>query len=117
MNQVFQNVIYPKPALLPTMKWIDSIAPSAPKLKIAYGRDGYKVLQWTVQNDAKENLQFAVYRFDKNESLNRKSALHLVAIVSEPKWVDKTNQNSSYKYVVSALDRLHNESAFSNEVE
>jgi fibronectin type 3 domain-containing protein len=99
------------------MKWIDSIAPQAPSLKISYDRDNYRVLQWTSKNTAQENLQFAIYKFLPNENVNIQSAKNLVAIVSGNSWTDKNKVDAKYQYVVTALDRLHNESATSNVAE
>lgn len=116
-NNYLQQQVYKKPALLPTMKWIDSIAPQAPSLKISYDRDNYRVLQWTSKNTAQENLQFAIYKFLPNENVNIQSAKNLVAIVSGNSWTDKNKVDAKYQYVVTALDRLHNESATSNVAE
>jgi uncharacterized lipoprotein YddW (UPF0748 family) len=57
-NELFQHNIYTRPALIPPMKWIDSIAPIAPKLNISYGRDNTKILQWIMPKNENETLLF-----------------------------------------------------------
>jgi fibronectin type 3 domain-containing protein len=49
--------------------------------------------------------------------VNIQSAKNLVAIVSGNSWTDKNKVDAKYQYVVTALDRLHNESATSNVAE
>ena len=117
VNYSFQQNINPHLALLPTMSWIDNIAPKTPNLKLSIGRDGYRALQWTVDNPSNEDLQFAIYRFSENERTNNLSAAHLIDVVRGGNYVDKLIGTAKYKYVVTALDRLHNESAASNVVE
>ena len=117
VNYSMQNTINPRPALLPLMTWIDDEAPKAPSLKLSTGGDGYRVLQWTVDNPQKEDLQFAIYRFLPNEKIANTSATNLIDIVRGNNYVDKSNSNTNYSYIVTSLDRLHNESAPSNVVD
>lgn len=117
LNNTMQSKWYPSPALLPSMPWIDDEEPLAPKVKISYGRDGYRMLQWTTENPTNESLQFAIYRFNQNEKVFIHSSKNLIAIVKATSYLDKLNDNVHYKYVVTSLDRLHNESQMSNLVE
>ncbi len=116
INYYMSKELYSHPALLPQMKWIDSIAPSAPRVKLSIGRDGYKLLQWMVDNPQDEPLQFAVYRFALYEPIIL-SSVSLVDITRGNSFVDKIADGKKYSYVVTALDRLHNESPMSNAVE
>lgn len=116
VNQYMSEVLYPHPALLPQMKWIDSIAPSTPKIKISVGRDGYNLLQWMVDNPSDEPLQFAIYRFKQQEA-KFLSPDNLLEIVRGNSFLDKVRPSEKYIYVVTALDRMHNESKMSNSVE
>ncbi len=117
LNYTMQHVINPQPALLPLMPWIDNEAPKAPNVKISFGRDGYRVLQWTVENSPKEELQFAIYRFAINEKVSISSSSNLIEVVRGNTYIDKIISDKKYVYVVTALDRLHNESTMSNQVE
>jgi hypothetical protein len=108
--------LYPSPALLPTMKWIDSIPPSAPKVKLSIKNDGQKLLQWMVDNPTDEALQFAIYRF-KPEEPKILSPNNLVEIVRGNSYLDKKSIGGKFTYIVTALDRMHNESKLSNLVD
>ncbi len=103
-----------KPALQPSMPWIDKKAPGkVRKTKIISTPDG-PVLCWTAPKGRKEldmAKSYAVYRFAKDESIDISRATHLVGITADtffPVPVGDINQNCVY--VVTALDRLQNES-------
>jgi fibronectin type 3 domain-containing protein len=69
-----------------------------------------------VDNPQDEPLQFAVYRFALYEPIIL-SSVSLVGITRGNSFVDKIADGKKYTYVVTALDRLHNESTMSNNVE
>ncbi len=112
INQEMSQVLYPKPALLPTMPWIDSVAPRSPNLKIQAGDK----LVWMCDNPTGEALQYAIYRFEKNQAAFAASHT-LVALVRDESWTIPMQDKGKYKYAVAALDRLHNQSPLSNTVE
>ena len=116
LNYSMQDNINPRPALLPTMSWIDNVSPQAPFLKISTGNEGSVQLYWSVENPTKEELQFAVYKFAPGEKMDVSSSTNLVAIVRGNNFSDKPTGKINYNYVVTALDRLHNESMMSNVV-
>lgn len=117
LNYTMQDQINTHPALLPQMPWIDHQAPDAPELNVTNAKDGTHLLKWTVKNTSKEELQFAVYRFAANEKISINSSANLIAIVRGTKYTDTAVGKTTYKYVVTALDRLHNESDMSNSAE
>ncbi len=118
LNFTFQSDLNPTPALLPLMTWIDNTAPQSPQVKMTRSRDGKIQLQWTVANPKQEALQFAIYRFLTNEKIDISNAVHLIDIVRGETYIDKKAiTGTSYKYIVTALDRLHNESLPSAIVE
>ncbi len=102
------------PALQPAMPWIDDKRPGKVKhLKEVWTEDGL-LLFWTAPKAKREMdraVQYAVYRFEKKEKVDLESAANLVAITRNTylklPYVDGKRR---YKYVVTALDRLHNES-------
>ncbi|MBS1630496.1 MAG: family 10 glycosylhydrolase [Bacteroidetes bacterium] len=99
-------------ALVPTMPWLDSLAPAAPHLSRTETGSGC-FLQWSPGDvDARH---YAVYRFDKNEPIHLQDAAHILAITREPQYLDASKQRDVV-YVVTALDRLWNESKASNPV-
>ncbi|MBL7765103.1 MAG: family 10 glycosylhydrolase [Chitinophagaceae bacterium] len=108
---------YPTLALLPTMPWIDSIAPSSPKVSIDKDPGGFSKIKWTVDNPSKEKLRFAVYRIPKGQSKSDLKASFLLAITDDYFYVDRSESKQACSYVVTALDRLNNESLSSNVIE
>lgn len=115
VHSLLSKKFYAYPALLPSMPWLaDDEPPKPPKLKVSYGRDGYRLLQWNVENSAKEDLQFVIYRFKPNERIDITKPNAILDIVRTMNYLDKITDNSNYVYIVTALDRLHNESSMSN---
>ncbi len=105
------------PALIPPMTWLDSVAPAAPVLKITTTAAGSK-LQWQTANPTREPLKYVVYRFVNNEPVNLDRSDRILAIQQDADYID--NDTRKYKqctYVVTALDRMWNESVASNKVE
>ena len=100
------------PALPPTMPWLDKEAPAAPVVTIKEGNRGNK-LEW--QNNSNEKLRYVVYRFSANEDVNITRSDRIVSIQSKTEFTD-ADSRKSYTYVVTALDRLWNESKPSNKV-
>ena len=113
------NKLYPYPALVPSMSWIDSIAPMSPALHPPGGSQGNGVvLTWhdSIKSDAS---YYVVYRFKKDGSTSIDNAIDIAAIVPRKpsdiqSWVDKTSQRrTEYTYGITAVDRNHNESSLS----
>ena len=102
------------PALQPVMPWIDYEAPKkVKKLKAVWTSDGY-ILFWTPARSRKEMdraIQYVVYRFEKGAKVNLDYAENIVAITNVPFYkLPYEDGSERYTYVVTALDRLHNES-------
>lgn len=114
LNYSFEHSIYPRKALLPLMPWIQSSKPPAPVLKNQRNQDGREMLSWTTEGPI-HDLQFAVYRFEKNEQVDILEGKHLIDIVRGNQYILPPN-SGGFKYVVTALNRLHVESAASNSV-
>ena len=104
------------PAFPPQMKWIDSIAPQAPVLKDASAGKN-TVLQWSMSNPDKEPIKYVVYRFANKEPINLERTDRIVSIQQETEFTDlESKQYKKCTYVVTAMDRLWNESKPSNKV-
>lgn len=102
------------PAMPPVMKWLDSIPPVSPVLKAIPSVEG-TLLQWKESNPHNETIRFAVYRFINDEPVNLNRADKIISIQSIPEFLDMSaNKYNKCTYVVTALDRLWNESAPSN---
>ena len=102
------------PALQPEMPWIDNKAPGKVRgLKPVWTEDGY-VLFWREPRAKKEldmARQYVVYRFDNSERVNLDDPSHIVAITPNTfLLLPYEDGKRKWKYVVTALDRLHNES-------
>ncbi len=102
------------PALIPVITAIDSKSPDkVKKLKPVWTKDGY-LLFWTAPKAKKEmdkTVQYVVYRFEKGEKINLEDPSKIAAITRDPFYkLPYNNGKKTYYYVVTGLDRLHNES-------
>lgn len=102
------------PALQPQMAFIDKKAPDKPtKLKIINTSDG-PVLFWTPPKGKKwddQAIKYVVYRFAKGETINTDDPSRIVAITRNTFYnLPYIDGNNKYTYIVTALDRLENES-------
>ncbi len=109
---MLEQVYHKTPALQPLMKYIDKKAPKKPrKAGIDFiGNDIY--LNWQAPSSKKEMdkaVQYVVYRFAKGEKQNLESSSHIYGITRDTKILLRGN-HFGCTFVVTALDRLHNES-------
>ncbi len=113
------NNHYRYPALPPVMLWKDSIAPNRPENLLALQAGDNIVLSWKQPEEAKDREKaygYVVYRFDEHESidLDQAQAIKNIYYADITSWEDKhTERGKSYKYIVTAIDRLKNESEHS----
>ena len=101
------------PALQPLMPFIDGKAPNKPRKVSAkhYAMTG-TILTWQpskAKHEMDKSVQYVVYRFKKGEKMNMESSDFIVAITRETALKLPTTERGT-QYVVTALDRLHNES-------
>ena len=102
------------PALVPVFDFMDDKAPGkVRKVKKVWTEDGY-MLFWTppkAKDEMDRAVQYVVYRFGDKEKVNIDDASHIVAVTRNNfyKLPYKDGKNK-FRYVVTALDRLHNES-------
>ena len=102
------------PALVPVFDFMDDKAPcKVRKVKKVWTEDGY-MLFWTApkaKDEMDRAVQYVVYRFDGKEKVNIDDASHIVAITRNNFYkLPYDDGKTKYRYVVTALDRLHNES-------
>ncbi|MGN6476284.1 MAG: glycoside hydrolase family 10 protein [Flavipsychrobacter sp.] len=109
------NMYYAFP---PVMKWLDSIPPMAPTAKAIPSAQG-TLVQWQMPHAyAKDAARFAVYRFVNGEPINLEKSNKIIRVVNENEIMDaEANKYRKCTYVITALDRLWNESKPSNAVE
>lgn len=114
-----QKVYQRRPALQPLMPFIDKKAPRKPrKLKALWMPDGY-YLFWTAPKASDEMdaaRYYAVYRFAKGDKTDLSNADHLVEITPDTFIrLPYDDGETKYTYIVTALDRLQNESKGTKE--
>lgn len=102
------------PALPPVFDFMDNEAPAkVRKMKPVWTEDGY-ILFWTVpkyKEEMNRAVQYVVYRFNDKEKVNIDDPSHIVAITRDNFYkLPYEDGKTKYRYVVTALDRLHNES-------
>jgi len=101
------------PALQPLMPFIDDKAPKKPKkLKALWMSDGY-FLFWTAPKSKRwsdDVSRYVVYRFRKGEKVDLADPSHIVDITPQTFIKLPYGEKQTYTYVVTALDRLSNES-------
>lgn len=117
MVNVIEKDLWSSKALIPLMPWKGGKAPLAPESgKVEMSSDGVKI-SWN-KND-EDATYYGIYRFNLDESadiVSDKSAAKLVGTVRKSdgeiqEFIDKGFKNiDDVFYVVTALDRLHNES-------
>ena len=102
------------PALPPVFEFMDNEAPAkVRKMKPVWTEDGY-ILFWTApkyKEEMNRAVQYVVYRFNDKEKVNIDDPSHIVAITRDNFYkLPYEDGKTKYRYVVTALDRLHNES-------
>lgn len=111
-----KSSIYRYPTLVPNMTWKDYTPPKSPYSGFVKKNGSYNIIQW--KNSGGEDVSYyVVYRFAGNEKINTQSAAKIAAQIKNSgqqqvlykNWVG--NSKIDYTYVVTAVDRLHNESA------
>lgn len=101
-------------ALVPEMKWLDSIPPPPPVLKGSSTATGF-FLQWNVAPAPKDIARYVVYRFEKGERIILTNTANIISLTTGTQYVDP-KPAAGTTYIVTAVDRLWNESASSNRV-
>jgi hypothetical protein len=112
---------YRYPALQPAMSWLDAVNPNAPSALTAKPLAKGVELSWKeplVASDGDKAYGYVIYRFNRGEKIDIEQAHHILKISfssAETSYIDNTvSANRNYIYVVTALDRLKNESQYSN---
>jgi uncharacterized lipoprotein YddW (UPF0748 family) len=103
-----QKKLYQKPALVPPMKWIDSIPPPVP------GKPGkwFKRIHWKVpekRNETDKPVRFAIY-LNKEGTPPNTDTIFAVCSKTIYQFKRMNRKRKRYEVRISALDRLNNES-------
>ncbi|HWW41284.1 glycoside hydrolase family 10 protein [Pedobacter sp.] len=117
-----KNDLYKYPALPPQMPWLDDVVPNAPQnFKAEAANDGVH-LQWTkpfMAEDGETASGYVIYRFEEGEKISVLNPKNILRISFEDftSFIDTTvEKGKRYNYLVTALDRLKNESEPSGPV-
>ncbi len=117
-SEHYARQYYSRPALVPLMPHLPGTPPLPPVLGTVEYTDHGAKLYWAAADNratASQAVSYAVYRFDgsniRPDSCQFADATHLLATTRSTTYTDSTAvQQQKYTYVVTALDRLHNES-------
>ena len=108
-GMMLRQVYWKYPALQPRMPFIEAKAPKAVRKLKVMKIDGDNVLCWTKPRGKgwkKEAVKYVVYRFNTGETVNLDDEKHILSITSQ----NFFRLNMPGVYVVTALDRMSNES-------
>ena len=113
-GSMLRNHYWRTPSLQPSMTFIDKTVPKkAKKLKALWTSDGYRLF-WTAPKGKdwrSKAHQYAVYRFENGEKVNLNDGSKIVAVTSDNHCsLPYHDGTKKYTYVVTTLNRLHNES-------
>lgn len=111
---VLRNNYWRYPALQPLMPFIDKKAPKKPRgVKPVWTSDGY-ILFWKQPKGKKWHdvaTKYVVYRFNNGEKINLDDNSKIVKITYDTMYkLPYVDGKTKYTYVVTALDRMSNES-------
>ncbi|MGF1923376.1 MAG: glycoside hydrolase family 10 protein [Bacteroidia bacterium] len=111
-----KNDFYKYPALPPQMPWLDEIVPNVPQQFTADALNDGIHLKWLKPLKAKDGETasgYVVYRFNEGEKPTITNPKNIIKISFEdfPYYLDtNVEKGRRYTYLVTALDRLKNES-------
>jgi len=111
-----RNDLYKYPALPPQMPWLDEISPNAPREFSAELVTGGVQLKWATPlkaTDGETASGYVIYRFDEGEKIGILNPKNILKISFEDFtfFLDASvEKGKRYTYLVTALDRLKNES-------
>ncbi len=117
-----KNDLYRYPALPPQMPWLDEVVPNPPQNFTADAlKDGVH-LKWEKPlkaSDGETASGYVIYRFNEGEKLSTLDPKYILRISFEDytSFIDTSIETGKrYNYLVTALDRLKNESDPGNPV-
>lgn len=123
LNDSLKNHFFRTPALPPTMPWLDNVAPNHPLLVEVQILQRSVALKWESPPAAKDGeiaSGYVIYRFNEGDRMDTDNPKNILKISFDPSMTsyrDETvERGKRYTYLVTALDRLRNESEPSNHV-
>ncbi|WP_169664659.1 glycoside hydrolase family 10 protein [Flammeovirga yaeyamensis] len=110
------KAIYPTPALIPQMPWIDGRPPQIPLEPEIFATDEGVKIQWktpAMADDGDLPKYYVIYSTRSGKLPNIDSPHEILKILpsSQLEFIDKrTSQLEDYTYLITSLDQLQNES-------
>ena len=117
-----RNDLYRYPALPPQMPWLDEIVPNKPQQLTADALTDGVHLKWhkpLKAEDGETASGYVIYRFEEGEEISIVNPKNILKISFEDinSFIDtNVEKDKRYNYLVTALDRLKNESEPSGPV-
>ncbi|MEJ8800760.1 glycoside hydrolase family 10 protein [Pontibacter sp. H249] len=117
-----QHDFYCYPALQPQMQWLDDTAPAAPselreKKFLIFKSNKKAKLEWEKPQD-EQVFGYVIYRFEEGKQIDLQNPKNIIKISFDKNltyYEDETiRRGQRYQYVITAIDRLKNESIPSN---
>ena len=109
-----RNYYWKSPALQPLMPFIDDKAPKKPRKLKAHQNSTNLLLTWMAPKGngwKDEAVKYVVYQFKPGESVDISDPSHIVSLTNHQSLeTAKPAESGKYIYVVTALDRMSNES-------
>jgi len=114
VEQLLEEDFYRYPALPPAMPWKDALPPLPPwEVHISYEQE-LPVIRWRrpiAAADGQRPLRYVVYGFPSGKAVDLSRPEFIRAIQADTLFTDSLGmQQAGYRYAITALDRLHNES-------
>lgn len=123
VNDSLRNDFYRHQALHPAMLWLDGIDPNPPKDVVATALNDCVDIRWKAPAPAADGQTaygYVIYRFNEGEEIRTSEPKNILKIsfdASQTSFSDfSVSPDSRYTYVVTAIDRLKNESVNSEKV-
>jgi uncharacterized lipoprotein YddW (UPF0748 family) len=115
IRDVLDKQAYAYPALVPTMPWIDSVAPLRPRMLLCTPDRGGISVDWDAPGPASDGdtpAYYLIYRFRDDTPQNLDDPRFILAIRREGTYYrdEAVEPGHRYTYVITSVDRLHNES-------
>ena len=123
VNDSLRRDFYQYPALQPAMLWLDDVDPNPPKELTAIALNDCVDISWktpAAASDGQTAYGYVIYRFNEGEEIRTSQAANILKISfdsSKTSYSDfSVSSGTRYTYVVTAIDRLKNESVNSMKV-
>lgn len=114
IEDTLKTIYLQRPALLPTMPWLDSIPPRAPFNLTFSTSDDITKITWETPKQAIDGdfpKHYVIYRFDEEQNIEISDAKNIIGISGSNEFIDQTlEKGKSYMYLITSLDKLSNES-------